>query len=500
MQASRESLQQELSTLRSECSRLQSEVDISKGSEAALLRRLADSEAAALNEADRRRGAEEQLASAVAAKERLGRLAGELLAAGSRLQERFDAVEQRLAATTGVMAVADSAGTMTAAAAPTLVNAAGDQGQEEAASCSGGDGAVGRRRALLQKVACLEVAAQQAAGLLDAMLSSLQCLAADAAPIADSALLARVEGLVGSISDSLLEAAATGRGAPPAAALPALHRSVAAAARRQAAELEGMLGSENAARGELERKLREAAAAAERADRALQLKERAVASLERQLAAANASVASLRFALSHAESQAIAAQAAAAEAAGARDRMRSASAAREAEMKAAAQAAVMTEGELASERERGAAAAEAARQLRGALSEASEAAAGWEARATAAAAEASTAARAAARLEGELAIVQGGLEAAVARAQQSASEASVTKRAAREAEIKAAEAMLQLADEVRAREAAAHRQLEAVGLDGVGLLPAGQGRKEEGGAALQLSERGERRDNGDVVF
>lgn len=150
----------------------------------------------------------------------------------------------------------------------------------------------------------VEVAVEAAVHLLERLLVTLQCLAADAGTITNAAAAAQVEVLVAQLMQGIQQAtiataagagaARLGAGPPVAAALTALRNAAGVTSKKQSQELQQQVSMLQLQLSERTAQLSAALSASARTDRTLQLKTRAVASLERQLAAASSQLQQLQ--------------------------------------------------------------------------------------------------------------------------------------------------------------------------------------------------------------
>jgi predicted nucleic acid-binding Zn-ribbon protein len=152
----------------------------------------------------------------------------------------------------------------------------------------------------------VDIAVEAAVHLLERLLVTLQCLAADAGTISNAAAAAQVEVLIGQLMQGVQQAttaAAVGAGAsagrlgaapPVATALTALHNAAAVAGKQRSQELEQRAAMLQLRLSDCTSQLSAALSASARTERTLQLKVRAVSSLERQLAAAGSQLQQLQ--------------------------------------------------------------------------------------------------------------------------------------------------------------------------------------------------------------
>jgi len=146
----------------------------------------------------------------------------------------------------------------------------------------------------------LDVAVEAALHLLERLLVSMQCLAADAATISNASAASKVEVLIRGIMQGL-EAAAGGQaqqqltvGPSPGSSLVVLRNAAGAAGKQRCQELERQLSALQLQLADTSSQLVAAVSANARLQRMLNLKSRAAASLEQQLASAEGQVQRLQ--------------------------------------------------------------------------------------------------------------------------------------------------------------------------------------------------------------
>jgi chromosome segregation ATPase len=132
----------------------------------------------------------------------------------------------------------------------------------------------------------LDAGIEAALHMLERLLVSMQCLAADAATISNASNACKVEELVSGIMQGLETAAEQGAGMPGAAAsLVVLRNAAGTAGKQRCQELERQLSALQLQLADTMSQLVSASSANARLQRMLNLKTRALASLERQLGA-----------------------------------------------------------------------------------------------------------------------------------------------------------------------------------------------------------------------
>lgn len=148
----------------------------------------------------------------------------------------------------------------------------------------------------------MDIAVESAMHLLERLLVTLQCLAADAGTISNAAAACKIETLVSSLMQGLQEPDASiagGRHFHAAAALTVLRNATGASNKERIHELERQVALLQLQYTDSSSQLTAAASSAARLQRTLHLKMRAAASLERQLTGLDSELHQLRSSQAH---------------------------------------------------------------------------------------------------------------------------------------------------------------------------------------------------------